>query len=228
MADASPRLGLRIVGLLPCAVWTPKAPKITTTIRPQIAPYTTESSSASRLVTTLSNRTSTITTPSSSSCHCSHQVTRPNRQAVANTINPTQINPPKSIQQQLVTQTQANPSSSVNSINSTTAVNSSSATATNNTMLLVPVAMPAGFSNANGFTIQPQPQQYTSNTPNATPSAHTNGNNNMKVIYPKILSSRYYLLFFVCMIKKTAQTNNQKLHNVLQSFFFFVWLFPLG
>lgn len=137
-------MGLRLVGLLPCAVWTPKIPKPTiagqarVTTHPYPIPSVTGGSTAT-VVPLTANRL--LTRPNTSSCRCS------NSQQLANRPSTVNISSASTVAQ--VTQPISQIASAIRP--------SSTVTTSNNPMLLVPFAVP-GFVPVQG---QQQQQQQT-------------------------------------------------------------------
>lgn len=98
LSDANPCLGLRLVGLLPCAVWakspttTAKASSSTTLSSVRVAPYSTAPSAQRLTTTTLTNRAlldSTSTTTTQANCEKTTRQCRCNRNQQV--VNPTNI-----------------------------------------------------------------------------------------------------------------------------------------
>lgn len=157
--DASPSVGLRLVGLLPCAVWSPKIPKPTIgqIQRVQATPYTVTSAASSirsanvladpansaqpqvnrLLVTAQRNETST------SSCRCT--TTIPSNSVAEQLIpNHISVNQQSTSTRPITTIASINPSSTINQ--RATNLRPHSSTLSGNPMLLVPfAAMPPGF-----------------------------------------------------------------------------------
>lgn len=154
-------MGLRLVGLLPCAVWTPKIPKPTVASQARItsAPYTA-TAAAVHSTPRVPQRTDT--------CRCSHPPSTTSQR-------PALIGPSPIIRTSTVTSTSAS----------------------NNSMLLVPFAVP-GFvpvqqqqqqqqhpNVANQHNQHPPPVLHTTNQIAPTPNATTTlpANTNPKVIF---------------------------------------------
>lgn len=98
LSDANPCLGLRLVGLLPCAVWakspttTAKASSSTTLSSVRVSPYSTTANAQRLTTTTLTNRPhldSTSTTTTQANCEKATTQCRCNRNQQI--VNPTNI-----------------------------------------------------------------------------------------------------------------------------------------
>lgn len=204
--DASP-VGLRLVGLLPCAVWSPKIPKPTIAgqARVQSLPYTTNASSSSvsgaleppinRLLTT-ANRLSTEST----SCRCASNTQHPTLSSnepllhshiSTNQASSTRIAPGSTISTvaQITQPIQSSHTTAVRSITS------AAATSTPNPMLLVPFAAVPGF-----VPIQGQLPTATATAPVGSAAVTLAG------MYFRAVVSSY---FFLCSLLALCREFNQ-------------------
>lgn len=162
--DASPSaVGLRLVGLLPCAVWSPKIPKPTIgqIQRVQASPYTVTSAASSiRSASVLNDPSNTAhsqvnrllvtaqraETSATSSCRCATTSIPNAEQLIVNQISASQQT------------TSTGPITTIAPINQSSVINQRannlrpiSSTTSSNPMLLVPfAAMPSGFVPIQG------------------------------------------------------------------------------
>lgn len=139
--DASP-VGLRLVGLLPCAVWTPKVPKprIAGQARTSTTPYPIVTATAGSTIIPVGSIAATATR-SDSLCRCAHSSTQPITVQARSTPSVSSIAQPPIAPLRQIRPTRA--------VATATAVQPITAANTSSPMLLVPFAMP-GFMPVQG------------------------------------------------------------------------------
>lgn len=136
-------MGLRLVGLLPCAVWTPKVPKprIAGQARTTTTPYPIVTATAGSTVIPVAPIAAAAATRTESSCHCAHSSTQPITVQARSTPSVSSIAQPPLTPLRHIRPTRA--AATATSVQPITATNTSSP------MLLVPFAMP-GFMPVQG------------------------------------------------------------------------------